>query len=244
MTQEKSMLCYISMTRNSRLGQIDRKSHIFGKAFCLQFSPFDTKGSQHSGLYGNRTVWRWWRTAQTPSLGWSCAYKTWYGVASAASEPVRLWLEKSCDYPSVTLRMWAGFHCMVCTSMFDSEKVCIAYTPSMRHLSYKPVCRHRILILLPSSCLGISTVNGLCQLGVFSSSFSRKSSEDDQEGRESIFLSCDDFAGLAALKSIKTSFFFLPKSADPTQNAEKDWLCGIKPCYYYLEIVPLQDRKA
>lgn len=118
MTQEKSMLCYILMTRNSRLGQIDRKSHVFGKAFCQQFSPFDTKGSQHSGLYGNRMVWRWWRTAQTPSLGWSCAYKTWYGVASAASEPVGFWLEKSCDFPSVTLGMWAGFQCIVCVPFY------------------------------------------------------------------------------------------------------------------------------
>lgn len=67
-------------------------------------------------------------------------------------------------------------------------------------------------------------------------------SEDEQEGRESFFLSCDGFAGLAALKSIKT-FSSLVKLADPTQNAQKDWLCGIKPYYYYSEIVPLQDRR-
>lgn len=71
----------------------------------------------------------------------------------------------------------------------------------------------------------------------------KNSIEDEQEGTKSIFLSCDGFAGLAALKSIKTFFFSLLKSADPAQNAQKDWLCGIKPCYYYSEIVPLQDRR-
>lgn len=31
-----------------------RVNILLEKAFCRQFSPFDTKGNQHSGLYGKR----------------------------------------------------------------------------------------------------------------------------------------------------------------------------------------------
>lgn len=87
-------------------------------------------------------------------------------------------------------------------------------------------------------------------MGLFFFSFIdilKNSVEDKQEGTETIFLSCAGFAGLAAIKSIKSFFVFffssLPKSADSVQNAQKGWLCGIKLCYYYLDMVTLQGRE-
>lgn len=212
MTQEKSMLCYISMTRNSRLGQIDRKSISLEKHSACSSLPLIPRGV--SILDYMETGWYGDGGEQPRHQAWAGAVHT--RLDMGLPQPLQSQWGSGWKSPVITLQWLSECELVfsawcVPPSMFDSEKVCIAYTPSMRHLSYKPVCRHRILILLPSSCLGISTVNGLCQLGVFSSSFSRKSSENDQEGRESIFLSCDGFAGLAALKSIKTSFFFLPK---------------------------------